>query len=71
MPGAAAHIHLRADERHAPVRDRYRVEGPETAIRDDPLALGVNAHRGHVTNAGVAEAHGLHTRIRLAVDGLT
>jgi len=26
---------------------------------DHALALGVNAYRGQVTNAGVAEAHGL------------
>jgi len=35
--------------------------GIDAAIRDDPaLALGVNAWDGRVTNAGVAEAHGLH-----------
>ena len=34
------------------------------------LALGVNAYRGHVTNAGVAEAHGLqHTDLGSLVDG--
>lgn len=35
-------------------------DGLEDAIRRDPaLALGVNALGGHVTNVGVAEAHGL------------
>jgi alanine dehydrogenase len=34
--------------------------GLEEALRADPaLALGVNVYGGHVTNAGVAEAHGL------------
>ena len=34
--------------------------GLEEAVRRDPaLALGLNAYGGHVTNAGVAEAHGL------------
>jgi alanine dehydrogenase len=34
--------------------------GLEDAVRDDPpLALGVNTWDGRVTNAGVAEAHGL------------
>jgi alanine dehydrogenase len=34
--------------------------GVEAAVRDDPaLALGVNTWDGRVTNAGVAEAHGL------------
>ena len=34
--------------------------GLEDAVRaDHALALGVNAYRGQVTNAGVAEAHGL------------
>jgi alanine dehydrogenase len=47
--------------------------GLEGAIRDDPaLALGVNVYAGQVTNAGVAEAHGLD-RVPLSslVDGLT
>ena len=47
--------------------------GLEDAIRDDPaLALGVNVYAGQVTNAGVAEAHGLD-RVPLSslVDGLT
>jgi alanine dehydrogenase len=36
------------------------VKGLEAAVRHDPaLALGVNVYAGHVTNAGVAEAHGL------------
>jgi alanine dehydrogenase len=36
------------------------VKGLEAAVRHDPaLALGVNVFAGHVTNAGVAEAHGL------------
>jgi len=34
--------------------------GLEDAVRaDHALALGVNAYLGQVTNAGVAEAHGL------------
>jgi alanine dehydrogenase len=34
--------------------------GPEAALRDEPgLAAGVNVWDGQVTNAGVAEAHGL------------
>jgi alanine dehydrogenase len=34
--------------------------GLEDAVRRDPtLGLGVNAYRGQLTNAGVAEAHGL------------
>jgi alanine dehydrogenase len=42
----------------------YAVEianaGLEGAVRADPsLGLGVNVYAGHVTNAGVAEAHGL------------
>ncbi len=47
--------------------------GLEGAIRDDPaLARGVNVYAGQVTNAGVAEAHGLD-RVPLSslVDGLT
>ena len=41
----------------------YAVEiasaGLESAVRADPaLGLGVNVYGGHVTNAGVAEAHG-------------
>jgi alanine dehydrogenase len=35
-------------------------KGIDAAVRDDPaLALGVNTWDGRVTNAGVAEAHGL------------
>jgi alanine dehydrogenase len=34
--------------------------GVKAAVREDPtLAAGVNTFAGHVTNAGVAEAHGL------------
>jgi alanine dehydrogenase len=48
-------------------------EGLEPAIREDPaLALGVNVFRGHVTNLGVAEAHGMaFTELGSLVDGLT
>jgi len=48
-------------------------KGLEDAIRDDPaLALGVNVYAGHVTNAGVAEAHGLPFRaLSELVDGLS
>ena len=46
--------------------------GLEGAVRADPaLALGVNAYRGRITNAGVAEAHGLEaTPLHDLVDGL-
>jgi alanine dehydrogenase len=46
--------------------------GLEQAVREDPaLAHGVNVYRGHVTNAGVAEAHGLEaTPLPTLVDGL-
>jgi alanine dehydrogenase len=46
--------------------------GLEDAVRADPaLALGVNAYRGRITNAGVAEAHGLEaTPLHDLVDGL-
>jgi alanine dehydrogenase len=46
--------------------------GLEEAIRHDPaLALGVNVYGGHVTNAGVADAHGLSsTPLESLVDGL-
>jgi alanine dehydrogenase len=47
-------------------------EGLESAIRDDAtLALGVNVYGGHVTNGGVAEAHGIPlTPLASLVDGL-
>jgi alanine dehydrogenase len=46
--------------------------GLEDAMRADPaLALGVNTYGGHVTNAGVAQAHGLpHVAIDELVPGL-
>jgi alanine dehydrogenase len=46
--------------------------GLEGAVRSDPaLALGVNVYRGRITNAGVAEAHGLEaTPLHDLVDGL-
>ena len=46
--------------------------GLEDAIRHDPtLAFGVNVYGGHVTNAGVADAHGLtSTPLDSLVDGL-
>ena len=46
--------------------------GLEDAMRADPaLALGVNTYGGHVTNAGVAHAHGLpHVAIDELVPGL-
>jgi alanine dehydrogenase len=48
-------------------------KGLDEAIRDDPaLALGVNVLRGRVTNAGVAEAHGLgFTGLGALVSGLS
>jgi alanine dehydrogenase len=54
----------------------YAVEiasvGLEAAVRADPaLALGVNVYRGRITNAGVAEAHGIEaTPLHDLVDGL-
>ena len=46
--------------------------GLQDAIRHDPaLALGVNVYKGHVTNAGVADAHGLSSKpLDSLVDGL-
>jgi alanine dehydrogenase len=46
--------------------------GLEGAVRADPaLALGVNVYRGRITNAGVAEAHGLEAvPLHDLVDGL-
>jgi alanine dehydrogenase len=46
--------------------------GLEDAVRTDPsLGLGVNVYRGRITNAGVAEAHGLEaTPLHDLVDGL-
>jgi alanine dehydrogenase len=46
--------------------------GLEDAVRADPaLALGVNVYRGRITNAGVAEAHGLEAApLHDLVDGL-
>jgi alanine dehydrogenase len=46
-------------------------KGLEAAVREDPaLALGVNVYRGHVTNRGVAEAHGLaYTELGALVPG--
>jgi len=48
-------------------------KGLEPAVREDhALALGVNVFRGHVTNLGVAEAHGIaFTELGSLVDGLT
>ncbi len=45
--------------------------GLENAVRGDPaLAAGVNVHAGEVTNAGVAEAHGLaFAEIGAHIDG--
>jgi alanine dehydrogenase len=47
--------------------------GLEAAVRDDPaLALGVNVYAGQVTNAGVAEAHGLpSTDLGAVVHGMS
>jgi alanine dehydrogenase len=47
-------------------------QGLEDAIRHDHvLALGVNVYGGHVTNPGVADAHGLSsTPLASLVDGL-
>jgi len=46
--------------------------GLEDAIRDDPeLARGVNVYAGQVTNAGVAEAHGIEcVSLSSLIDGL-
>lgn len=45
--------------------------GIEAAVREDPaLARGVNVYRGHVTNRGVAEAHGMtYTELGALVPG--
>ncbi len=47
--------------------------GLEAAVRRDPaLALGVNVYAGQVTNAGVAEAHGLPlTELGALVHGMS
>jgi alanine dehydrogenase len=43
----------------------------EAVLRDPALALGVNAYAGALTNAGVAEAHGLpFTELGAVVGGL-
>jgi alanine dehydrogenase len=46
--------------------------GLEDAVRADPaLALGVNAYAGHITNRGVAEAHGMPvTPLHDLIDGV-
>jgi alanine dehydrogenase len=46
--------------------------GLEEAVRHDPaLALGVNVYAGHVTNEGVADAHGFeHMALGELIDGL-
>ena len=46
--------------------------GLEGAVRHDPaLALGVNVYAGHITNEGVADAHGLeHVALGELIDGL-
>jgi alanine dehydrogenase len=55
---------------HSPLEtphlDRLAAEGVEGAARADRgFAGGINVIRGQVTNAGVAEAHGLsHTPLR-------
>jgi alanine dehydrogenase len=48
-------------------------QGLDDALRADPaLALGVNAYAGHVTNAGVAQAHGIElVHLGELVDGLS
>ena len=50
-----------ADRRGPLVRVRRREDGTwRDALRSDPaLGLGLNTHDGHVTYAGVAEAHGM------------
>jgi alanine dehydrogenase len=47
-------------------------QGLEDAVRTDPaLALGVNVYGGHVTNGGVADAHGMAaTPLRALVEGV-
>jgi alanine dehydrogenase len=47
--------------------------GLEDAVREDPvLARGVNVYGGQVTNAAVAEAHGLeHASLSSAIPGVT
>jgi alanine dehydrogenase len=61
MPGAVPHTSTYAlTNVTLPYAIDIATKGLEAAVRDDPaLALGVNAFAGAVTNAGVAEAHGL------------
>ena len=48
-------------------------DGLENAARADPaLALGVNVYGGHVTNGGVAQAHGMSTTpLQTLVEGVS
>ena len=74
MPGAVPRTSTYAlTNATLPYAIDFASKGLEAAIRDDPaLALGVNVYRGHVTNAGVAEAHGMdHSDLGSLVDGLT
>ena len=67
-----AHLDVRAHQRDDPVRDRDRE--PRAGGGDPPRSrarVGVNVYGGHVTNQGVAEAHGMSlTPLDSLIDGL-
>jgi len=61
MPGAVPHTSTYAlTNATLPYARAIANNGWQAALRNDAsLALGLNVHDGHVTNAGVAEAHGI------------
>ena len=74
MPGAVPNTSTYAlTNVTLPYALRIAANGLEDSVRDDAaLALGVNAIAGEVTNAGVAEAHGMTlTPLSAIVDGLS
>jgi alanine dehydrogenase len=74
MPGAVPNTSTYAlTNVTLPYALRIAANGLEDSVRDDTaLALGVNAIAGEVTNAGVAEAHGMTlTPLSAIVDGLS
>ena len=60
----AAHLHVRADQRHAAVcAGRWPIMAGAQAIANDPgLARGLNVHAGQLTHEAVASALGLDFR---------
>lgn len=64
VPGAVPHTSTSAlTNVTLPYVEAIADEGLEGALRrNPPLARGVNLYAGHVTNAGVAEAHGMPHR---------